>query len=367
MVHPKPLPSLICKKHGIYDVFPCPWPNCEHGCTDNNFEIQNYIGKKSTICTRREWKSPSGEIYYSWDSDDLPNWFSADKVVWNEARRQGILGEIKLDTVYHYTTLEGLKGIFDSGELWLSDYSYLNDANEMSHGANLIIQIANEMLKAPEYREATGVLKAWVDGITKIDHRICVASFSSDGDNLSQWRAYGNFAIGFDANLAIGYASETHFSPIEYDPVRQNKFISLYLNHLCQAYCVDNTGGRLARIQNIYHKTEKLIKLITFFKDSRFKDECEYRIAYFEDNELFKSVGLPITPKEFRISHGTIIPYVKSSNLPTPGSSKCKVNIRSVVLGPGVNDLVEQGLREYLDYKGYQTVEIKKSCISYRT
>ena len=54
--------------------------------------------------------------------------------------RKGLVA--KYDTsespiVYHYTTPEGLWGIIDSGELWMSDYSYLNDAVELNYGLQL--------------------------------------------------------------------------------------------------------------------------------------------------------------------------------------------------------------------------------------
>jgi hypothetical protein len=46
---------------------------------------------------------------------------------------------------------------------------------------------------------------------------------------------------------------------------------------------------------------------------------------------------------------------------------KCKINISSIVLGPGADIVLERGIREFLDYNGYEDVLIKKSCIPYRT
>ena len=223
------------------------------------------------------------------------------------------------------------------------------------------------MLNLPKYEPTKELFHAWIRDVDKVIHRICIASFSSDGDSLSQWRSYGNIAIGFDFKWFIGYASETHLMSVEYDAHKQEQLISLYLSHMCQAYTLDNSMGRLERIEDVYLKTDKLIRLVTFFKDAGFKDECEYRMAYIEDKNLFDSCGLKIAPKEFRVSKGKLIPYVKSTDLLTLGEKKSTLNICSVVLGPGLNSLVEQGVREYLDHKGYEDVEIKRSRVPYRT
>lgn len=357
---------MVCENHRIFDVFPCPWPGCENGCLEDKFELNGqYIDNK--IYTRREWVSPSGERYYSWDGDKLPNWFSIDKVVWSEARRQKIIiGKIP-DIIYHYTTLEGLKGIIESNSIWLSDYSYLNDATEIQHGIKLVSLVASEMIEAPKYASSKELIQSWINNIEKVQHRVCIASFSSDGDSLSQWRSYGNIAIGFNSNLTIGYASETYFRPVEYDAHIQKKLIELYLSHMCQAYVLDHSMGRLQKIEDVYFKTEKMIKLITFFKDIGFKDEAEYRIAYLEDKNLFDTLGLQIAPKEFRVSKGKLIPYVKSIDLALSREDSCTQKICTIVLGPGVDSLVEQGVREFLDHNGLDHVKIVNSKVPYRT
>jgi hypothetical protein len=370
-VNQEALPSMVCEKHGIIDVFPCPWPNCENGCSESKFEVITMSKSnvdKNEVFSRREWESPDGDVYYSWDAPHLPNWFSIEKVVWNEARRLGIINENNPDTIYHYTDLDGFKGMIDTSCIWLSDYSYLNDASELLHGGKLISEAALKMLDLPKYKSMQELIQIWIESIKKVNYRVCIASFSSDGDSLSQWRSYGsNIAVGFNTNSPIGYPSETHFKPVEYDVYKQEKLINLFLCHMCQAYTVDNSSGRLEKAKDIYESISRLIALMVFFKDSGFKDEMEYRIAYIEDKELFENIGVKISSKEFRVSQGKLIPYVKSTDLPTPMKEKCKINISSIVLGPGADIVLERGIREFLDYNGYEDVLIKKSCIPYRT
>lgn len=40
--------------------------------------------------------------------------------------------------LYHYTTLEGLKGIISSNALWATHYKYLNDSSEVDYARSII-------------------------------------------------------------------------------------------------------------------------------------------------------------------------------------------------------------------------------------
>ena len=42
------------------------------------------------------------------------------------------------DELFHYTTVEGLIGIVETGKLWASDYRFSNDASEIHEGIELI-------------------------------------------------------------------------------------------------------------------------------------------------------------------------------------------------------------------------------------
>ena len=46
-------------------------------------------------------------------------------------------------TIYHYTNDVGLKGILETGQLWLSDIFNLNDPSELSHGFSHAVKILN--------------------------------------------------------------------------------------------------------------------------------------------------------------------------------------------------------------------------------
>jgi hypothetical protein len=109
--------------------------------------------------------------------------------------------------LYHYTNDVGLRGILESGKLWLTDILSLNDPSELSHGlshASAILRgrAANGPPEskqfAADFEEMIRLRKVQKSG----NYFIC--SFSSTGDDLGQWRAYADngrgYALGFDAD-----------------------------------------------------------------------------------------------------------------------------------------------------------------------
>lgn len=108
-------------------------------------------------------------------------------------------------TIYHYTTDIGLRGILESGKLWLTDIFALNDPSELRHGYQLATSsLTNEVENGPEeYRQFAndfiGALeheKEDREGIERSAHYF-VCSFSKDGNDLGQWRAYADDGRGY--------------------------------------------------------------------------------------------------------------------------------------------------------------------------
>lgn len=362
------LPDNVCEEHGVWDVLPCAWLNCRNGHEEERFQTRPLIeGKPPTTYTRRQWVSPLGGHYYSWDGNDLPNWFSAPKTFWNEARRWGLIGTSHPRLIYHYTSLEGFVGIAQSRALWLSDYSYLNDKRELTHGVEMVRQIIEEMLLAEPHSTVIDLLQTWKRDVSTPTHRVCIASFSADDDNLSQWRAYGPIAIGIEPQHLPMHANQTNLHAVEYDRGVQHKLASVYLSHLTQAYKTDLAADRLERIPDVYHKTDRLIELAAFFKDPAFRTEHEYRLAYIEYPETLRGLRLQSPPKKFRVSRSRLQPYVSSDELfPLPGQ-RTPLEISQVVLGPEADELLERGIREFLCSCGMPEVKVRRSTVPYRT
>ena len=103
--------------------------------------------------------------------------------------------------LYHYTTMEVLERITCNGEIWASDIEFLNDSEEYVN-AKAFIKHELEM-RVEKDEKLRSIVHSHVGQMYhELDHLdVYVASFSTEGDSLSQWRGYcpngQGVAIGF--------------------------------------------------------------------------------------------------------------------------------------------------------------------------
>jgi hypothetical protein len=94
-----------------------------------------------------------------------------------------------------------ISGIIDKHEIWMSNTTFMNDTTELKALDN-----ATDILKDNDFTNEA-VREHWhkmVDTNDMTEPDYYMASFSRKRDSLEQWRAYGNFCIGFEAGkLAI--------------------------------------------------------------------------------------------------------------------------------------------------------------------
>ena len=64
--------------------------------------------------------------------------------------------------IYHYTNDAGLRGILETGKIWLTDIFNLNDPSELSHGFSHVIKILNS--KAIDGPPASKLFSQQVEG-----------------------------------------------------------------------------------------------------------------------------------------------------------------------------------------------------------
>ncbi len=103
-------------------------------------------------------------------------------------------GEIEDPNLFHYTSIEGMKNIVINNNLWATDYRFLNDAQEMLDGINIL----KKVLKSSEHY-LLNTLCERVDNewlLTSNYLNPHILSFCSTNDLLSQWRAYGGESEG---------------------------------------------------------------------------------------------------------------------------------------------------------------------------
>ncbi len=147
------------------------------------------------------------------------------------------------DELYHYTGIQGLKGIVESQTLWATHYKYLNDAEEISHFRDRLPDILRpvfesifskpspqqEQLLIKEYGSTAAALEKEPKKLADVMYDTTFHGMKGDapfaepyitsfctvekGDNyianhglLSQWRGYGTqggYAIIFDTDGLI--------------------------------------------------------------------------------------------------------------------------------------------------------------------
>jgi hypothetical protein len=354
-----------CEEHGSQSVLPCAWPNCPNGTKGEEFaEEKLFAGQKVTRYIRREWVSPLGGKYYGWDSSSLPNYFFVRQTFWNEARRLKLATSNFPKVVYHYTSIEGFIGIASSRSVWMTDYSYLNDHRELMHGADIVQGVIGEIAEAEVKQEILQLVANWSSKLAEVRNRICITSFSSDDDSLSQWRAYGPIAIGFPVHPLALHVNQAILQPIIYDPEVQRKLIRIYLHQLCCAYRQDTADQRLDGNDRLYETSENMLELISFFKDPAFRTENEIRLAYIDRPEFVEHFGN--TAKSFRVAKGRIVPYISSRDVLPNRDRNFELKFAHVVLGPECDSMLERGMREFLDSQGLVEVDIRRSAVPLR-
>lgn len=124
-------------------------------------------------------------------------------------------------TLYHYTTVAGLKGIIESESIWFTDFRHLNDPSEIEHGIELCRDVIR--LRKPG---KDGQVEMFLDGLAdfmRLDNismwlQYFIGSFSQASDDLGQWRAYGDngrgVSVGFAPHL-FSIANTTDMKPNE--------------------------------------------------------------------------------------------------------------------------------------------------------
>jgi Protein of unknown function (DUF2971) len=105
------------------------------------------------------------------------------------------------ETLYHYTSQNGLIGIVNSKRMRASSLRYLNDSAEFNYAIGLVrTLLADRSVSEPAYTELFRQLQARLDTLARAD--FFVTSFSEASDSLSQWRAYSGEGTGFSMGFA---------------------------------------------------------------------------------------------------------------------------------------------------------------------
>lgn len=132
------------------------------------------------------------------------------------------------ETLYHYTDINGVQGIWESGTIWATNSMFLNDTTELRLGAAMIkTALAERELKllkeCVEFRESKAGdetssqqieasdrelaqlkdIRSALDYVQSLD--VYITCLTEKGDQLSQWRGYARegYCVGLNANQLL--------------------------------------------------------------------------------------------------------------------------------------------------------------------
>jgi hypothetical protein len=236
--------------------------------------------------------------------------------------------------LFHYTDLDGVRGIFTSRTLWLSKFTSTNDISEIllavEHFRAFVEQQADAFT-----REEGEFLKQASDDLGGFRRtNICIASFCEQNDLLSQWRSYGNdgrgVALGFNSAklLTLAEANGLNLYRCAYDPASHERIASDLVNTLLRSYRAAPPTSEEGRKRMIDEFSAAFLRVAPVIKDHRFAEEREWRlvsdhiafddpamIAVMRGNQASVKLTLALHATPAIVEHVTIGPTLDPDNV----------------------------------------------------
>ena len=303
-------------------------------------------------------------------------------------RLQQAFSESYRGAIYHYTSAEGISGIIGKHEIWMSNTAFLNDPTELTELGKVTDLLGDKDFKYDAVREEWS--KAFDRDRFNKDRQFdyYMASFSRKKDSLEQWRAYGNFCIGFDAKkLKLGLRRHIFLYKCLYTQNDIRKWI-LEKQTIPEWTSLPDEDRTNAAYNLLYVASMK-------YKNRHFSSEKEVRlIATSHHNWLcfgpeMYGEDLPIHFMPHR-SYDFPIPYLKffiepKSNNRLQGTKETEIQMKErklkeeaaaqrellpiteVIVGPmAYQEEAIEACKILLSERGYKGVSVNKSDIPYR-
>ncbi|TPV33642.1 DUF2971 domain-containing protein [Pantoea anthophila] len=271
---------------------------------------------------------------------------------------------MRMNKIYHYTDLNGLKGIVENHCLWATNVHFLNDEEEMNHGITAF-ENALKHLNEDLSEKSISILRNTLYGhqLFRGKHNYNI-SFCQNSDLLSQWRGYAA-----SQGVCLEFDSEELENSLDFrgsNILSQRVFYSSpdstleakteILNFLQQEKIIEESIGK--PLFEYAGANEIINRLIPFFKHESFREESEYRIIIQPD--------VNSAPVKFRVNQHGLIPYleVKAS---TDNATNGRLPLKSVKIGPCKNRaFMKQGIEFLLHYNGYIKTKISYTSAPFR-
>ena len=114
---------------------------------------------------------------------------------------QRYIGREPPPLLHHYTDQHGLLGIISTAEIWATSVDNLNDSKEFKYGKELAASLISSRIEGESDERKKKHLGYLRNAAVNAGINICISSWSSRVDDLSQWRAYGGSGTGYSIDL----------------------------------------------------------------------------------------------------------------------------------------------------------------------
>ena len=243
------------------------------------------------------------------------------------------------ENLYHYTSSAAFLSIVASGELWFSDFRYLNDLSELKYGVDLFRAELAARLDVETDNYSRFLLQAmrnhFEEAVLQTDQ--FVFCMCSENNLLNQWRVYGKDTVPLSVEFATRGFMFVNWEPNQFD------LVPMVYEEAMQKRIINET---ISTGIEYYHKhlfaiiTDKisLKKFVEMFgsvcvdwcaamKHPQFEVEKEWRLAV-----RWRSGPRYMRGQKFRSTSIGIVPYLPVR--PNDENLGNDLPIRSVTIGP---------------------------------
>ena len=273
-------------------------------------------------------------------------------------------------TLFHYTDLNGLRGILENRAIWCGHVSSLNDPAELHYGRELIKKILNEYISKQESEEIRHFINAMivqVEAFGQAMFHTFISCFCESNNLLSQWRSYaangGGYSIGFEFSNKtkissdisnLGNISPLFLRKIIYNQSDQQDLISSYLDKAIDAVnraIAKGIGEQYNDMPNYVpsvmamQATNVLLDMIISFKNPVFESEQEWRLVRvaMENHQPDKL--------NFRENNNELIPYRQVYIFSQQDDNSIFFPLNSIRFGPALEPVRTKAAIELFLYK----------------
>ncbi len=292
------------------------------------------------------------------------------EIVINPAEANAVKAVIEREPpeiLYHYTNRPALISILETRSVFASHIRYLNDAQEMAFAIRRVQEVLKDQAGTGDAEAQTvrDELEKWVRHL-ETQSNVFVFSLSSQGDLLSQWRAYcrpsEGYSIGFDAKTLAGNARTASFTmaPCIYGEAEHRRLVEQLITDAIDGYRKHLADGHdpsdaIQAVTGLF--LISLLIVASVIKDSAFAEEEEWRL-------VSQAYGLGHDRVLFRSGPRLLVPYVlldlAERGQPLP--------IKEIVVGPTAHQVLEgQAVLGLLIRAKAASRRVRRSRVPYRT